>query len=170
MARRHQENDETPMTKRLLKDAAKQPGLIPNGVWELRCVAALKVSEGKEDEDGNPTKIALLTHEPFAATGSVDPEEATATDATGRSLYDGKRIFTRFTMPRDSRRLAQCLLAHGLDGDEIELDAFDIPVEATRVQIRGKLVQASVDRYSYKDKTTGEPRSDNQVKAWAPVA
>lgn len=162
------------MTRRL-RDAAKEPGLIPCGVWELRASAALKVSDG-EDKNGNEQKIVLAQHEPLEAGPGVDPDEVEAIDpTTGMSTYDGKRIFTRFYLPRDGRRWAQFLLAHGYDEDLVVDPKFSIPsifVDGEWVvnqefltEFRGKRTKGDVNIREAREQYP----ADSMVKRWTQV-
>lgn len=156
------------MKKRMLSDANKPAGLVPSGNWELRATGAMKVlTEERNDET---FKVVLLTHEPVNPSSDVDPDEvAEINPETGRSPFDGARIFTRFQLPRDTRRFVQCMVAHGLDPSELEVDEHNAPLEQHHSEIRGKMAFGTVERNSWTDRTSGEERANNRVKSWASI-
>jgi len=143
----------------------KQPGMIPSGVWEVRCISA-KHKTATVEHNGEDTEIDIFTftHEPMTPGKSVDPEEADAVDPeTGKSLYDGKRLITvlRIYNNGDLQRVQNLMNAHLGDPDE------DATLEEDLKSMKGKRALADVFTDSWKDKTSGETRSDNRVKSWA---
>ena len=150
---------------RALNDV-KPPALVPSGSWLLRCLAA-KIEKGT-DRDDNIVEKFKFVHEPMEPTSSVDPDEAAAIDPeTGRSPYDGKRVYTTLTLfsAADIAKVKMAILAH-FDADETEGKKTSELVPL----MRGRKVYGAVSRYTYENKQTRETRTDNEVKTWARVS
>ncbi len=142
----------------------KPAGLIPCGVWKIRCVGA-KLSSFHDEKEDKDVPLVTLTHEPFENV-SADPAEVNSVDPdTGLSPYAGKRIFTKFYV-RDNNtadRLARIMDLHFDQAEDGEGTTLAADLEA----MKGKVVQGEVKVSSWKDRSTGENRQDSAVGTWA---
>lgn len=149
-------------------DLSKQPGNIPTGVWELRALSikAKDVTKTSRDGDEYETTEYVVALEPVKPTASVDPAAVAELDPmTGKPVYDGKRLFLRYTAAFQNERaqLGAMLSAMGFG----EKDKFAEVIEGNLV--KGKKVYGEIFNRTF-TRNDGTPGTDQRVKSWSSVA
>lgn len=153
--------------QKTINEAGKEPGLIPAGVWLLRATSAKLMRLTREDKvtGAEITYERLqLVHEPLVPGADVDPEVLEEVDESGKSVFDGKRIFTKINLDfaGAERQVKSILLAHGYDGDESLGQSLRSALDGS-FKNRKAYGVVSVRSWMGND---GEARRDNEIKAW----
>ena len=151
-----------------IKDASKEPGLIPSGTWLLNTLS-MKVNRLTKEVNGEEVTYEqlMVVHEPMEPTQDVSEEELDAVDENGRSLFDGKRIFTKINLDYAGARrtISALLVAHGYDDSE---DMAETLRSAVGGSIKGRRAYGAVATRTWKNRD-GSAGRDNEVKAWMSV-
>jgi hypothetical protein len=104
--------------------------------------------------------------EPIAPSASVNPEEVAEVDPrTGKPVYDGKRLFLRYTdaFASDVNQLVAAFKAMGFGTEAV----FEDIIEEN--QVRGKRVFGEVHNRTYR-RNDGTDGVEQKVRSWASTA
>lgn len=138
----------------------KEPGLVPSGPWRLRLTGYSVYKTTAEERENNP-ELPLgsitLFHVPVEPLDGVDPDLVEAGE------WRGKRIYTRRNIkdPGDDAKILRLLQLHGVDTED-----RDGGLKACLEAGKNRMVRATVSKYSYKNRQTGEDVSNNQLSSF----
>lgn len=140
----------------------KEPGLVPSGPWRLRMTGFYVqkfTDEEREENPDLPLGSISFFHTPVEPLDGVDPELVEAGD------WRGKRISTRRQIKEqgDDAQILKLVGMHGVDTENREGG-----LRACLNAAKGHTIRATVSKYSYDRRDTGETMTNNQLKSFVP--
>jgi hypothetical protein len=151
----------TTMMSILDRDAselAKEPDLIPTGIWTLQ--GGKPFFRTFTNDDGNEVEVLNLSWNPIEPGPGVDEEAAAAGKYRGRQVWSRHYLRTY----RDERELRELCLILG-----INLSAGRSLREAIDADFQGSFVKAEVGLRTYKKRGADDLTKDNSVSGFAAV-